>query len=131
MPTTTNMNRALTKAVELYIEQDFDTEMREWNDLVLYLKTALSEIPHVRVKSDVPFIPGHPGSYRLPATRVEIDQEQIGITYDEVADRLREGSPRIFVGQVSNGLVLRVHMLREADKEAVVARFKEILGSIE
>jgi len=118
----------LVKALELYVAQDFEAEMKTWERQRDYLVEKLSRLAHVTVSPQEPVAPGSPGSFYLPAAYVELDEERLGMTRDEVVRKLREGDPGIVVGESPTGIVIRVHMLEEGQEKEVTARLMAILG---
>jgi len=117
----------LVKAVELYLQQDFEAEMKTWERQRDYLVERLSGLPHVSVGPVKAVFPGAPGSFYLPATTVDLDEAGLGMTKDEVVRELREGDPGVVVGQSPAGIVLRVHMLEEGEEKLVADRLQDIL----
>ena len=117
----------LVKALELYVAQDFRAEMKTWERQRGYLVEKLSRLAHVNVSPHEPVTPGSPGSFYLPAAYVELDEERLGMTRDEVVRKLREGDPGIVVDESPTGIVVRVHMLEEGQEKEVTARLIAIL----
>jgi len=117
----------LVKAVELYVQQDFEAETKAWERQRDYLVEKLSGLPHVSVSATGTIHPGAPGSFCLPAAYVELDEKGLGMTKDEVVRKLREGEPGIAVGQSPAGIVLRAHMLEPGEEKIVAARLIDIL----
>jgi len=62
----------LVKAVELYVQQDFEAEMKAWERQRDYLVEQLSGLPHVNVSPTEAIVPGSPGSFYLPAAYVDL-----------------------------------------------------------
>jgi uncharacterized pyridoxal phosphate-dependent enzyme len=118
----------LVRAVELYVQQDFDAERRAWEAQRDYLVQRLSGLPHVHVGATKPISPGAPGSFYLPAAYVELDEDELGTTVDDVIGQLREGEPGIAVDRSPSGFVLRVHMLQPGEESLLAARLIEIVG---
>ncbi len=119
----------LVKAVELYVRQDFEIEMRVWKNQRDYVVENLSGLPCVTTGPVQYIAPGSPGSFYLPAAYVNLDEVKLGITMGEVVQKLRGGNPRISVGQSPTGIIIRAHMLKEGDENTVVARLREIIES--
>jgi uncharacterized pyridoxal phosphate-dependent enzyme len=118
----------LVRAVELYVQQDFDAEQRAWEAQRDYLVQQLSGLPHVHASASKPISPGAPGSFYLPAAYVDLDEEELGTTMDSVVRQLREGEPGIAVDRSPTGFVLRVHMLQAGEERPLAARLIEILN---
>jgi L-seryl-tRNA(Ser) seleniumtransferase len=117
----------LVKAVELYVKQDFDEEMRIWEQQREYFVRELSSLPYVDVGVHKA-LPGEPGSFHLPAAYVNVNEEKLGMTKKEVIQQLKAGDTEIVVGESSKGIVLRAHMLKEGEERIIASRLKDILG---
>lgn len=118
----------LVKAVELYIQQDFEAEWRAWEKQRDYLVQRLSRLTHVQARPHGRVTPGSPGSFYLPAAAVDLDEAALGMTTDEVARQLRKGDPGIAVDRSLTGIILRVHMMQKDEEKLVAGRLVEILG---
>ncbi len=118
----------LVRAVELYVQQDFEAEIRTWEAQRDYVVEQLSDLPGVQASRTKPIFPGMPRSYYLPAAYIDLDEGELGLTADEVVQQLRSGEPGIVVGRYPSGLALRVHMVQEGEERIVAARLLEILG---
>ena len=118
----------LTKAVELYVEQDFEAEWKAWESQRDYVVEQLASVPGVRARKKRPLYPGLPRSCYLPAVYIDLDEEVLGLTADEIVRRLQEGEPSIVVGRYPSGLALRMHMVQEGEEKLLAARLVEILG---
>jgi len=119
----------LLKAIELYIEQDFEKEMLEWNKQVDYIVTKLSKIPTLDVKKGLGISPGCQPE-NIPRVYVTWDQEKLGLTKKDVVKMLKEGEPGIIVRPSPKdniqGIELKPHMLNKGEEEIIAARIKEI-----
>lgn len=116
----------LLKAIELYVNQDFEARMRAWERQRDYLVEQLSGLPHVQISPHQPIAPGSPGSYYLPAVYITIDERGLGLTVDQVEQQLREGEPGIVVDRFETGIALRVQMMQDGEEVLVAKRLKEI-----
>jgi len=56
-----------------------------------------------------------------------LGEEALGLTAKEVAEKLREGDPVVWLNQVGNRLVVNPFGLLDGDEEIVVNRIREIL----
>ena len=118
----------LVKALEMYIQQDFDAEFRAWEGQRDYLVERLSNLPGVHASATKPLSDGAPGSFYLPAAYVDLDEEKLGLTVEAVIQQLQAGDPGIVVGRSPGGLVLRAHMLQAGEEKILAARLLEVLG---
>jgi L-seryl-tRNA(Ser) seleniumtransferase len=108
----------LTKAVELYVARDHDADWREWENRVRHIIDAVRNIGSVRAERFVPAI-----ANEVPHVEVAWEMETIPLTGRDVAEKLREGEPRIEVRPGTNEeprLVVGVWMM-EPDEHRVVA----------
>jgi len=118
---------ALLKALELYVEQDFDAEMETWERQVQYLIDNLSGIPHIHVRRGFPATPGIQPAC-IPRVYVELDGEELQMTKAEVIAQLRAGEPGVAVGESPTGVVLNPQMLRIGEEEIVAHKLRDVLG---
>jgi L-seryl-tRNA(Ser) seleniumtransferase len=119
----------MVRALELYMERDFDAEMRRWQDMTGYWLDELSDIPHVRLRMALPGeSPVRPRS--CPRVRVELDEEKLGKTKAQVVEALWEGEPSISVdGQCFGGINLSPQVLTDGEEKVVARRMREVLTS--
>jgi L-seryl-tRNA(Ser) seleniumtransferase len=116
----------LLKAIELYIEQDFEEEMRIWNEQIDYFVTELSTIPFLQVKKGFGISPGCQPE-NIPRAYVTWDEEKVGLTKEDVVKMLKEGEPGIVVRpSPKKGIELKPHMLDKGEEKIITARIKEI-----
>jgi hypothetical protein len=118
----------LVRAVELYLQQDFEAEQRTWEQQRDYLVQRLSLVPHVCARPQGRPAPGAPGSFYLPAAAIDLDEAALGMTTDAVVELLRAGEPGIVVDRSPTGIILRVHMMQQGEEKLVADRFAEILS---
>lgn len=117
----------LTKAVELYVNKDFESEMQTWERQREYIIKKLSGAPHINCIAHKPVPPGAPGSFYLPAVYIDLNEEKLSLTKDEVVQKLWEGNPRIAVDESPTGIIIiRMMMLEREQEEKVVERLLEI-----
>lgn len=117
----------LTKAIELYVNKDFKSEMQAWEKQRKYIIEKLSGCPHINCSNHNPVSPGSPGSFYLPTVYIDMNEEKLSQTKEEVVQKLWEGNPRIAVGDESpTGIILRMMMLERGQEDKVVERLLEI-----
>jgi L-seryl-tRNA(Ser) seleniumtransferase len=110
-------------AVERYLKVDHEAEYRELESRVEQISKTLAGLKWVRVEPFVPEVANH-----LPHLAVEWETNGVPLSSQEVAQRLREGDPRIEVSQRGkNGLALSVWMLRPGEHKIVGERLREVL----
>jgi L-seryl-tRNA(Ser) seleniumtransferase len=77
-------------AVEQYLKRDHAADWREWEKRVKLIADALADLSGVTTERFVPVI-----ANQVPHLRVRWQATRIAMTPEEVARRLREGSPSI------------------------------------
>lgn len=117
----------LLKAIELYLEQDFEAEMEQWEKLVQCFIDELSKIPGVKVWRGFPSPPGIQPS-NIPRAYIQIDEDKLGISAEEMTRRLIEGDPGIVMGTFNNGLVLNPQMIEEGEEKIILQRCKDVIS---
>jgi L-seryl-tRNA(Ser) seleniumtransferase len=117
----------LVKAVEIFVNTDFDSQMQKWERQVEYFVDNLSGLPHIslergfsRDKWERPDC--------IPRVYLRFDVTNLNLTTEEVVELLKCGEHGIAVGQFSKGIYLNPHMLKEGEETTVVSRLKEILS---
>jgi L-seryl-tRNA(Ser) seleniumtransferase len=116
----------LTKAIELYVNKDFESEMQTWERLREYIIKKLSGVPQINCIAHKPVPPGAPGSFYLPAVYIDLNEEKLSLTKDEVVQKLWEGNPRIAVDESPTGIIIRMMMLENGQGKMVAERLLEI-----
>lgn len=116
----------LTKAIELYVHKDFESEMQTWEKQREYIIEKLSGVPNINCVIDKPLPSGAPGSFYLPSLYIDLNEEKLSLTKDEVVQKLWEENPRIAVEKSSNGIVVRMMMLESSQEKLVTEKLLEI-----
>ena len=116
----------LVRALEIYVEQDFDREMKTWEEQVAYLVKHMSKMPYVAVRRGVPLQLGIRPSC-IPRAYVDIDESGLGMKVEDVVRSLREGSPGVIVGQSPTGIIINPHMLDPGEETTVLDKIRGIL----
>jgi L-seryl-tRNA(Ser) seleniumtransferase len=114
----------LVAAVERYLTVDHEAEYRELESRVLHISKALAGLKGVRAELFVPEVANH-----LPHLAVAWEPALVPLASAQVAQRLREGQPRIEVLQrEQNGLAISVWMMRPGQHKIVADRLREVLS---
>jgi L-seryl-tRNA(Ser) seleniumtransferase len=124
----------LVKAVELYVSRDHQAESFTWDRRVARVIDALLDLKGVHVWRQLPYGTGQ----QIPHVALDWDEQAVGVTYAELASKLKNGRPRIAVQLVSpksydagafNTPQIRIHphTLREGEEVIVAERVREIL----
>ena len=114
----------LLAAVERYVNLDHDREMQTYEDQVQYVIDAFSDIPHISTGRNFPSEAGQP----MPRAEVIFDEQNLGITRDEMLTQLREGEPAIaLAGAGPNGVFVNPQTLEPGQEKIIVDRMREII----
>ncbi len=83
----------IIKALELFVDEDQDALLAEWNELTDLVYEQLSGVEGVELERT-------PGAKTdaAPTVVVTLDEPTVGITASELVYELRQETPRIFVG---------------------------------
>lgn len=119
----------LVTALELYLKQDFEQEMQQWEHQVAYLTENLNNaLPSLVAKR---VFPGEPGIQptTIPRVYVSWDTACLPLTRDQVQQQLKAGKPRIVVGESGASLVINPQTLQPGEEQIVAQRIVEVLRS--
>jgi L-seryl-tRNA(Ser) seleniumtransferase len=116
----------LVKAVELYLNQDFEREMRGWEQTVEVFIKQLSGVAGVKVRRGFPSPPGIQ-PVGIPRAYVELDRSRTGVSSEQVRKELQEGDPGIEADLHGDCLVLNPQLLTMKEAKAVARRLVAIL----
>lgn len=146
----------LVTALELFMEQDFETEWQDMEEQVAFIANALSDIPHVKVSTTIStfeytrfwggiYPPG-------PIVCLDLDESSLGVTRDEVLSLLKAGDPSIRLGRpegypdaelelrkaispriadvypLASRIIISPRLLLPTETEEIISRLKEILA---
>jgi len=125
----------LVKAIEMYVSQDHAAEMAAWEYKVNYILTALSGLEHVHVSKKFPYGIGQ----QIPHVAITWDEQALGLSCQELQQRMRQGHPPIAVQMVSPDTYtwsdfkraeIRVHphTLQDGEEVVVALRLREELS---
>ncbi|MBI2952387.1 aminotransferase class V-fold PLP-dependent enzyme [bacterium] len=104
-------------AVERFVRLDHDAERRRWEAQVDRIVEVVYGLPGVRAERVLD------RTGQIPVARVASDRMEP----KAIAERLREGEPRIEVSASPDGVTVNPHMLREGDEKVIARRLREIL----
>jgi L-seryl-tRNA(Ser) seleniumtransferase len=118
---------ALLTALKLFTSGAYDRELSAMRQRLERIAAELAGLP-VRPRLIVPA-----DAERFPLLELAIDESQLGRTAFEVARRLRNGSPPVYVGhaQLGNGILI-IHPLHLTDDSSarLLARLREECGGL-
>lgn len=116
----------LVRAVELYLSQDFEREMRGWEEMVEAFVERLSGVAGVEVRRGFPSPPGiQPAG--IPRAYVQIDPSRTGVSAAQVRKKLQDGDPGIETDLDGDCLVLNPQLLTRKEAKAVIDRLAAVL----
>ncbi|NLL61825.1 MAG: aminotransferase class V-fold PLP-dependent enzyme [Candidatus Atribacteria bacterium] len=116
----------LVRAIELYLKEDHQQRIKKWEEQVEYLKKGLDNIPYIQVFSGYPTQPlTQPAT--IPRVYVKFNEKTLGMTKEDIAQKLYEGNPRIATVVEKNYLTLNPHMLASGEEKLVLEKIKEII----
>ena len=113
----------LLTALELYMEQDEDTVLREWERRCRMIGAAVSDIEGVSAEYRRPETPGHP---RGPVLHVDLSPNFF-LSTSRVDRELQDGDPSIHVDVFPDYITVNPQTLQEGDAEIIANRLSEIL----
>ncbi|MBI86003.1 MAG: selenocysteine synthase [Planctomycetaceae bacterium] len=117
---------AMWATVERFVQLDHAAEWHEWERRINVIGDTLHEIPTVRIKQIVP-----PIANRVPHALLTWDEQQLGVTRQQMKQRLADGKPSIATVRVygtgDDGFLISVFMLQPGEEKIVALRLKQIL----
>jgi L-seryl-tRNA(Ser) seleniumtransferase len=125
----------LVAAVDRFLSQDEEAMQREYQKRAESIAERVKDIPSVETKIFVPPVANH-----APHLLITYDQNRINITGQQIAEKLRQGSPRIELNPATGGgpamaglpsgpntVVVGVWMLQPKEEVVVARRLRETL----
>jgi seryl-tRNA(Sec) selenium transferase len=118
----------LLAAVEVFLKRDHEKERRDWTAMLQRVATRLNGIPTLRTE----FIPNLDYSHS-PRLSVQWDEARLGVTLEQMVQRLREGEPAIEASDMTRfrpawkGLGVFPYNLLPGEELVVADRIREIL----
>lgn len=119
----------LITALETYVSRDAEAEHREWESKARFLVERLGELPYVEVTPTFSDEVERP----VPRVRLWVDEAALGVTAFEVAARLRQGEPPVWVHEFDlheGVLILNPVCLLEGDEQLIVQAWQNIWRSL-
>ena len=121
----------LVRAVEIFMEQDEESILREWEEHCHTIAGAIQGIQGVRVEDLPPWAVPEGGAHppASPLLRIHFD-EQFPLKAREVQRVLEESEPPIMVDFSEDSLTIVPMTLQDGEAETVGTRLREILTAI-
>ena len=115
---------AMLVAIQSYLERDHEQEWQDWIGRTDEIAAAVETVPTVETEMYVNQGPAN----HFPGLKVRWDQSRVKISPTEVAEKLRNGSPRIEVSGNGEELNIAVVTLKPSQVSIVVERVREVLN---
>lgn len=114
----------LLAAVRWYLSIDEKKLIQTYEDQVKFIIDEMIKIPHVSARRDFPSEAGQP----MPRAEIIFDEKSLGLTRDEVLNKLREGEPSIELPTAGpNSIFVNPQTLEPGQEVIITDRLKEIL----
>ncbi|MGQ9585372.1 MAG: aminotransferase class V-fold PLP-dependent enzyme [Anaerolineae bacterium] len=119
----------LVRAVELFLEHDFDADLERWEQQVGYCLERLCDLDGVKCKrvfpGEDPVLPRG-----VPRVYLTWDESLLGIAPAQVRAELLSGEPSIAVGTIQHGISINPITLAAGEEEVVARRVAEVLKRV-
>jgi L-seryl-tRNA(Ser) seleniumtransferase len=112
----------LITAVNRYVSRDHDAVHATWNAKARYIAAQLEGIPGVKAT-----IEGNPEGFE--SIRLSWDQATIPLDGLAVAQRLKDGEPRIVYYEDETGGLLQTRTMRDGEEVLVARRLRQFFLS--
>jgi D-glucosaminate-6-phosphate ammonia-lyase len=115
----------LVVALKRYVSRDHRADQENWLRKVAVIKDQLRAVPGVVVEVPIP----EPEA--IPVARIELDEEELGVTAYSVLNRLHELSPPIFLDEEHawrGVLIVNPMGLRAGEEMHIAQQLVEALG---
>lgn len=112
----------ITRAVELYLEQDEEAQFDRWTSIAKRIAAAVQEQDTAKVRLGHP---QEPGVQPVSILRVYLTPENI--TASQARDALLQRTPRIYTDVSGDELVVNPQCLRDDEVQAVIDGLRAVL----
>jgi L-seryl-tRNA(Ser) seleniumtransferase len=115
----------LLAAVDLYMEQDHQARLTDFEATVQFWVDAFANIPGVNARRDYPNEAGRP----LPWALLDFEPDVTGLTAAEIQQQLWDSDPGIAVSLAGQkGIHLAPDTVEPGEAELIVDQIKQLLG---
>jgi L-seryl-tRNA(Ser) seleniumtransferase len=114
------------RALEMYLAEDHDARLREWEAQVAVILAALEGVAGIRAWRQAPGCDGVRPAF-VPRVHVEPTDEEPHAWRTRLVGRLRSGDPAIVVGTWVGGVAVNPHTLRPGEERLVAAALRAAL----
>lgn len=126
-------------AVESYLNRDAEAEWREWEQRVATIAAAVAGVESTQTETCVPPIANH-----VPHLKLTWRRDAVGLSAEEVRERMRNGAPSIETTPASTAaslplpmppegieeMMIGVWMLQPGEAEIVARRLRETFSAV-
>ena len=114
------------RAMELYLNEDHQKRVKKWEEQVGRIINGLKGISQIQDFQGYPTQPlTQPAT--IPRVYVKIDEESLGMTKEDIALELYEGTPRIATIIEKKYLTFNPHMLVSGEEDIIIKKIKKII----
>jgi uncharacterized pyridoxal phosphate-dependent enzyme len=114
----------LMTALRWYLDLDHEALMASYEEQVQAVIDAFCRVPHVDAKRSFPSEAGQP----MPRAEIVLDEEQTGVSRDEVLERLQAGTPSVSLAPAGKfGLYVNPQTLQPGQIQTVIECIKRVL----
>ncbi len=116
----------LMAAVHWYLNLDHEKLMQTYEEQVACVIAAFAGMPFIIARRSFPSEAGQP----MPRAELLFDEQELGISRDEILRRLYSGEPAISLAPSgANGVFVNPQTLRVGEEMVIVERIKKIVRS--
>src|SRR5215471_7288037 len=114
----------MVKALELYLEDDYEALNKEWQRRLEYISAQLAAVPSVTTSFPKLEIANH-----VPHLQIKWDEKRIPMTPRDVGKALRSGQPSIVLstGEHGEALSMNSFMLQPGEEKIVATELVKVL----
>jgi uncharacterized pyridoxal phosphate-dependent enzyme len=114
----------LLAAVKWYLSLDHDKLMKTYEGQVQYVIDEFSGLAHTSARRSFPSEAGQP----MPRAEIIFDEQDLGMTRDDILAQLREGEPCIELAPAgTSGIFVNPQTLEPGQERIIVGRIKRIV----
>ncbi len=109
--------------VESYLTRDHKKDWALWEAQIETIRSAAASVPGVVAEVHVPKIANH-----VPSLKLTWDENKVGMTIDEMRQKLRDGHPSIETIGNKTSVAITTWMMQPGQERIVARRIKEIMS---
>lgn len=112
----------ITRAVELFVEKDYDAQMKKWTEMSNFMANELSKNPNAAVRTGYPQEPGI-----QPADILRVYIKPGNKSSKEIYDSLLALNPQIYTDERGGEIVINPQCLKDSEIETVIKAMMQAL----